>query len=80
MSKFAQVSYLKTVIISVSSYVQPPLLGHAEDTMYGSIKRNNYFTKDDYVLLPILVFQLVLLLWRSCFGNCIIEVSWAQVA
>lgn len=69
LSKFAQVSYLKTVIISVSSYVQPPLLGHAEDTMYGSIKRNNYFTKDDLCLvthfgIPACVVIMEVLLWK----------------
>lgn len=48
LTKFAQVLYIKTVIIAVSLYVQLPLLCHAEDKMYGSIKRNNYFTKDDF--------------------------------
>lgn len=69
LTTFAQVSYIKTVIISVSSYVQPPLLGHAEDKMCGSIKRNNYFTKDDlcFVIhfgMSACVVIMEVLLWK----------------
>lgn len=69
LTKFTQVLYIKTVIIAVSLYVLLPLLCHAEDKMYGSIKRNNYFTKDNlsfviYFGISACVIIMEFLFWK----------------